>query len=210
MQPAAFCPERFAPGRLTDDQRLTYLPFSYGERRCLGASLAVTEIVTMLAVAGQRVRLRLAGQRPVVVPAVTQRPGRRHQDAGGGPVSGVLADGGAGMSPLYGTVDVTDDGQVGEYERTFYQSYAGLTDNKLVRLIWDWDDERQRARTKIPYADQVIYSERDADGKLTGAMAVNLNWPDAFQGQAFGFAVPDRLNGLGSPAAGAARSSTSC
>ena len=74
MQPAAFCPERFAPGRLTDDQRLTYLPFSYGERRCLGASLAVTEIVTMLAVAGQRVRLRLAGQRPVVVPAVTQRP----------------------------------------------------------------------------------------------------------------------------------------
>jgi cytochrome P450 len=74
VQPAAFCPERFAPGRLTDDQRLTYLPFSYGERRCLGASLAVTEIVTMLAVAGQRVRLRLAGQRPVVVPAVTQRP----------------------------------------------------------------------------------------------------------------------------------------
>jgi cytochrome P450 len=73
-QPAAFCPERFAPGRLTDDQRLTYLPFSYGERRCLGASFATTEIVTMLAVAGQRVRLRLAGQRPVVVPAVTQRP----------------------------------------------------------------------------------------------------------------------------------------
>jgi hypothetical protein len=33
--------------------------------------------------------------------------------AGGGTVSGVLADEGAGMSPLYGTVDVTDDGQVG-------------------------------------------------------------------------------------------------
>ena len=74
-QPAAFCPERFAPGRLTDDQRLTYLPFSYGERRCLGASFATTEIVTMLAVAGQRVRLRRAGQCPVVVvPAITQRP----------------------------------------------------------------------------------------------------------------------------------------
>lgn len=101
------------------------------------------------------------------------------------------------MSPVYGTVDVTDDGQVGEYERTFYQSYAGLADNKLVRLIWDWDDARQRTRTKVPYADQVIYSERDADGKLTGAMAVNLNWPAAFQGQAFGFAVPDRLSGPG-------------
>jgi cytochrome P450 len=74
-QPAAFCPERFASGRLTDDQRLTYLPFSYGERRCLGASFATTEIVTMLAVAGQRVRLRRDGRCPVVVvPAVTQRP----------------------------------------------------------------------------------------------------------------------------------------
>ena len=101
------------------------------------------------------------------------------------------------MSPVYGTVDVTDDGQVGEYERTFYQSYGGLADNKLVRLIWDWDDARQRTRTKIPYADQVIYSERDTDGKLTGAMAVNLNWPDAFQGQAFGFTLPDSPNGLG-------------
>lgn len=101
------------------------------------------------------------------------------------------------MSTVYGTVDVTDDGQVGEYERTFYQSYAGLADNKLVRLIWDWDDDRQRTRTKIPYADQVIYSERDADGKLTGAMAVNLNWPAAFQGQAFGFVEPDSLNGPG-------------
>jgi cytochrome P450 len=74
-QPAAFCPERFAPGQLTEDQRLTYLPFSHGERRCLGASFATTEIVTMLAVAGQRVRLRRTGQCPVVVvPAVTQRP----------------------------------------------------------------------------------------------------------------------------------------
>jgi hypothetical protein len=103
------------------------------------------------------------------------------------------------MSPVYGTVNVTDDGQVGEYERTFYHSYAGLPDNKLVRLIWDWDDARQRARTRIPYADQVIYSERDADGRLTGAMAVNLNWPTAFQGQAFGFAVPDRLSASGDP-----------
>jgi hypothetical protein len=101
------------------------------------------------------------------------------------------------MSAVYGKVDVTDDRQVGEYERTFYQSYAGLADNKLVRLIWDWDDARQRTRAKIPYAHQVIYSERDSGGKLTGAMAVNLNWPTAFQGQAFGFAAPDGLNGPG-------------
>jgi cytochrome P450 len=74
-EPAAFRPERFAPGRLTDDQRAAYLPFSFGQRRCLGATFATVEMVTVLAVAGQRVRLRHAAGRPVIpVPAVTQRP----------------------------------------------------------------------------------------------------------------------------------------
>jgi cytochrome P450 len=74
-EPAAFCPERFAPGRLTEAQRGAYLPFSVGPRRCLGAAFATVEMLTVLAVAGQRVRLRPAGQSPVVAtPAVTQRP----------------------------------------------------------------------------------------------------------------------------------------
>lgn len=94
------------------------------------------------------------------------------------------------MSEVYGTVDAADDEQVREYERHFYQAYARLADNKLVRLIWDWDDTRQRTRTKIPYASQVIYTARDADGRLAAAMAVNLNCPAAFQGEAFGFAPP--------------------
>jgi hypothetical protein len=91
------------------------------------------------------------------------------------------------MTAAYGTVDVTDDRQVREYERHFYQAYARLADNKLVRLIWDWDDERQRVRAKIPYADQVIYSARDADGRLAAAMAVNLSYPARAQAAAFGF-----------------------
>lgn len=74
-EPDAFRPERFAPGRLTDDQRAAYLPFSFGDRRCLGANFATAEIVTALAVAGRRVRLRHAAGCPVTpVPAVTQRP----------------------------------------------------------------------------------------------------------------------------------------
>jgi cytochrome P450 len=74
-EPAAFRPERFAPGRLTDDQRAAYLPFSFGQRRCLGATFATVEMVTVLAVAGQRIRLRHAAGCPVIpVPAVTQRP----------------------------------------------------------------------------------------------------------------------------------------
>jgi cytochrome P450 len=74
-EPAAFCPERFAPGQLTEEQRAAYLPFSFGQRRCLGATFATVEMVTALAVAGQRVRLRHTDDSPVIpVPAVTQRP----------------------------------------------------------------------------------------------------------------------------------------
>jgi hypothetical protein len=91
------------------------------------------------------------------------------------------------MSAAYGTVDAADGRQVREYERHFYRAYARLADNRLVRLIWDWDDARQRVRTKIPYADQVVYSARDSGGRLAVAMAVNLNCPARFQAAAFGF-----------------------
>ena len=87
----------------------------------------------------------------------------------------------------YGTLDVTDDRQVTEYERHFYDAYAGLADNKLARLIWEWDDTRRRLRTRIPYSDQVIYSARDPRGRLAVAMAVNLCYPAEFQAAAFGF-----------------------
>lgn len=99
------------------------------------------------------------------------------------------------MNPAYGTIDITDAEQVHEYERRLYGAFARLADNKLVRLIWDWDDARQRARTKISYTDQVIYSARDASGELTVAMAVNLNYPVEFQAAAFGFTPPGGQDG---------------
>lgn len=74
-EPTAFCPERFAPGRLTEAQRNAYMPFSFGQRRCLGANFATVEMLTVLATAGQRVRLRHTPGAPVTAkPAVTQRP----------------------------------------------------------------------------------------------------------------------------------------
>ena len=48
---------------------------SFGQRRCLGAGFVTAEMMTVLAVAGQRVRLRPASAAPVtIIPAVTQRP----------------------------------------------------------------------------------------------------------------------------------------
>jgi cytochrome P450 len=73
--PDAFCPERFAPGTLTRSQRHAYAPFGAGARKCLGSGFATAEMATVLAVAGQRVRLRLVDGHPVAVSAtVTQYP----------------------------------------------------------------------------------------------------------------------------------------
>jgi hypothetical protein len=94
-----------------------------------------------------------------------------------------MADSGASFSIL----DASDAGQVAEYEYHFYRAYARLSDNKLVRLIWDWDDQNQRLRARIPYASQVIYCLRDERGSLAGAMAVNLAPAVAFQSAEFGF-----------------------
>jgi cytochrome P450 len=73
--PAAFRPERFAQGGLTEAQRNAYMPFSYGQRRCLGATFATIEMIAVLAIAGQHFRLRDDRARPVTATsAVTQRP----------------------------------------------------------------------------------------------------------------------------------------
>jgi hypothetical protein len=93
--------------------------------------------------------------------------------------------------PAFCTLDASDAAQVAEYERHFYQAYAALTDNTLVRLIWDWDDAGQRLRARIPYADQVIYCLRDDQGRLAWAMAVNLNPGAALQSAGFGFRPAD-------------------
>ena len=73
--PDTFCPERFAPDRLTRQQRKAYIPFSAGQRKCMGANFATVEMLTVLAVAGQRASLRLEPGHPVEIAAsVTQYP----------------------------------------------------------------------------------------------------------------------------------------
>jgi cytochrome P450 len=73
--PDTFCPERFAPDRLTREQRKAYIPFSAGQRKCMGANFATVEMLTVLAVAAPRVRLGLEPGHPVEIAAsVTQYP----------------------------------------------------------------------------------------------------------------------------------------
>jgi hypothetical protein len=103
---------------------------------------------------------------------------------------GEQAAGIPGVPGTFGTLDASDPAQVAEYERHFYRAYATLTDNTLVRLIWDWDDAAKRVRTRVPYTEQVIYCLRDDLGRLAGAMAVNLSPGTALQSAGFGFRPP--------------------
>jgi cytochrome P450 len=74
-RPLVFEPERWADGLARRLPRFAYFPFGGGPRLCIGNTFALTEAVFILAVIGQRYRLRLApGQAVRAEPMVTLRP----------------------------------------------------------------------------------------------------------------------------------------
>src|SRR5262249_9718729 len=75
--PDLFDRERFAPEAVAARSRYAYLPFSVGPHVCIGATLALTEILTTFAVLARRFRFRLApGQRIEPIAWTSLRPGR--------------------------------------------------------------------------------------------------------------------------------------
>lgn len=70
-----FDPERFAPERASARPRFAYIPFGAGPRICIGAALAMTEAVLIIATVAQRYRLHLKPGHPVVPQGlITLRP----------------------------------------------------------------------------------------------------------------------------------------
>jgi cytochrome P450 len=73
-------PERFDPTRFSKESsdkrpRFAYLPFGGGPRVCIGATLAMTETILILAVLAQRFRIRLKeGQEVKLQTRITLRP----------------------------------------------------------------------------------------------------------------------------------------
>ena len=69
--PAAFKPERFAPGGEAVRHRFAYLPFGAGPRACIGQHVALMEMHLALATLAQRYTLRLAPDHAVVAEMTT-------------------------------------------------------------------------------------------------------------------------------------------
>ncbi|MCX5966440.1 MAG: hypothetical protein NTV57_02125 [Cyanobacteria bacterium] len=111
-------------------------------------------------------------------------------------------------------LDCADPEALAGYERAFYTAFSRAKANTLVRRLWHWDDSAGRIRTRIPYADQVVFLLRDpveaagadavgttaktAVGAGLGAVdtAVSLNYRLAeHQSAILGFAPPAPLAG---------------
>jgi cytochrome P450 len=74
-RPEVFDPERFSAERSEGRPRYAYLPFGGGPRICIGATLAMTEAVVILALLGQQFRLDLVpGQKIKLLARITLRP----------------------------------------------------------------------------------------------------------------------------------------
>jgi cytochrome P450 len=75
--PEVFDPERFSPEQATGRSRYAYLPFSIGPHICIGATLALTEILITASVLARKFRFRLVpGQQIEPIAWTSLRPGR--------------------------------------------------------------------------------------------------------------------------------------
>jgi len=94
------------------------------------------------------------------------------------------------MPAHFTLLDAGDAAAVAAYETGFYKAFSAVTGNRLIRWLWQWDDDAQRLATRIPYDDQIVYLQRTSDGEVCAALAVNTALRQC-QAGAFGFAMPE-------------------
>lgn len=85
-------------------------------------------------------------------------------------------------------LDLQNESHIAEFEHAFFQAFAPLAQNLLIRKLWLWDEANRRLKTRIPYAEQTIFVSRDADGKIETALALGMCLKTV-QSAAYGFYI---------------------
>lgn len=83
---------------------------------------------------------------------------------------------------------LSDDEDIVCYERAMYRAFRSYPEAVFTNL-WVFDHANARTRTLLPYDGQRIVAA-DVDGKLVGAVALNLNMESVLQVERYGFSVP--------------------
>jgi hypothetical protein len=93
------------------------------------------------------------------------------------------------MSHEVQELDVNDPRQVIAYERDFYAAFEPLSENRLIRWLWDWDHTERRLRTRVPYDEQTVFIEWEETGEVRRALAIGTKLR-TIQAADYGFEIP--------------------
>ena len=92
-------------------------------------------------------------------------------------------------------LDLENSAELEQFEKAFFRGFQQSGHNQLIRWLWQWDEPRQRLRTRVPYEDQKIWVGGSGSSISVG-IAVNVRLA-LLQSTAFGFSIPDALSNAG-------------
>lgn len=90
----------------------------------------------------------------------------------------------------YEAVDIQDESELELFETHFYQAFFTRPQQRLLREVWIWDDERGRLRLRTPYANTMLYKWTDDEGHTLAYAAGGGRLPCFSQIGYFGFELP--------------------
>lgn len=89
----------------------------------------------------------------------------------------------------YVVVNANDSVAMLQFERCFYDAFKSHTSQKLLRQIWNWNDEEQRISLKTPKSELMLFAWYNAQHEPLCYVAGARN-PSFSQLQYYGFDIP--------------------